>query len=486
MNYSMVFRVWGYLLIVLACTMLIPTLIAVHYQEDMVESFVSAMVATLTVGIAFTLSRGASFKFQIKESFLMVSGGWVLFALLGALPYFAGSLPWISGVSMTYTDAVFETMSGLTTTGASVITNIEALPKSLLFWRCLTHWMGGMGIIVLSLAIMPLLGSKGSNLFKAEVPGVSADKLMPRLQGTAKILWVVYGLLTLIHAVLLYWAGMSLFDSICHAFSTMATGGFSNNNASIAGYQNPLVEWIIVLFMVIAGANFTLHYHLLRGKLKPYWKDVEFRAYFLIFFTATVVVSLTLWLGQNTPLVDGIRMAAFQVASILTSTGYASENYVLWPQFAQFVILGMMLIGGCGGSTGGGVKVVRILMIFKLAFGELRKTLHPKGVFHTKLAGVPIKEELAAKVLSFFVLYAFTIVFFAGLLSLLGMDIFTALSASLSCIGNIGPGFAGVGPVENFAAIPEAGKWLLGLEMLIGRLELFTVLVFFTRDFWRS
>jgi trk system potassium uptake protein TrkH len=487
MNFGMVFRVWGYLLVVLSITMLLPTAMAVYYEEEIVEPLLASMVLTLSVGGLLTISRSAGAKFQLRESFLMVTGGWVLFATFGALPYYLGSLPWINGVDyISYTDAYFETMSGLTTTGSSILNDIEALPKALLFWRSWTHWLGGMGIIVLSLAIMPLLGSKGGALFKAEVPGVSADKLMPRLQGTAKILWMVYGFFTLIHAVLLHWAGMDLFDSVCHAFSTMATGGFSNNNASITGYASPAIEWVIIVFMIIAGANFSLHFHLLRGSLKPYWKDVEFRTYMGIILIATAVIALGLNWKQDVQWQDSVRLGAFQVASILTSTGYASADYVLWPQFTQFVLFALMLIGGSGGSTGGGVKVIRVLIASKLALGEIRKTLHPKGVFHTKLAGEPIKEEVTWKVFSFILLYAILVVFFGFVLSAMGVDLPTSLSASLSSMGNIGPGFAGVGPTNNFAAIPDAGKWILSLEMLIGRLELFTVLVFFTRDFWRG
>lgn len=486
MNYRTVFRVWGLLLLVLAGIMVVPLLIALYNSEDSQETFLAAIVASFTVGILLASTPKEEFQFHIRESFLMVTGGWTLFAMFGALPYCLGSFSWFTGPDLSFTDAFFETMSGLTTTGATILIDIEAMPKSILFWRALTHWMGGMGIIVLSLAIMPLLGAKGANLFKAEVPGISADKLMPRLQGTAKVLWTVYALLTLIHMAMLYWAGMSFFDSVCHAFSTMATGGFSNNNQSIAGYHSPLIEWIMTLFMVIAGANFALHYHLLKGNVSVYRKDTEFKFYFGIFLVASLVSAFALTFQSDVPFEDSIRQSAFQVASILTTTGYVSENYVLWPHIAQFMLFGMMLIGGSGGSTGGGIKVIRILMIVKLALSEIKKTLHPKGVFNTKLAGAPIKEELAFKVLSFVLLYIGATIFFAGIISITGVDLGTSLSASLSSIGNIGPGFGGVGPTESFSGFPDVAKWFLSAEMLLGRLELFTILVFFTRDFWKS
>jgi trk system potassium uptake protein TrkH len=485
MNFNLVVRVWGYLLILLAITLVIPTLLAVYFKEEVVGSFLATLFISLFIGLLMVLKKSDTSRFQIKESFLMVTGGWMCYALVGSLPYSISHLGLVAGPDVGWTDAVFETMSGLTTTGSSVFSDIEALPRSILFWRSFTHWLGGMGIVVLSLAIMPLLGHKGTNLYKAEVPGPNTDKLGPRLQATAKVLWAVYMLFTAVHAILLYIAGMGVLDSICHSFSTMATGGFSNHNASIAGYNNPMAEWIIIFFMIMAGANFSLHFRLLRGNVSSYFKDLEFKAFLIIIGMATLFVTLSLT-RAGVESVEALRRAAFQVTSIITTTGYVSDNYVLWPAFAQFLLLGLMFIGGCGGSTGGGLKVIRILILVRSSLGEMRKILHTHGVFHIKLQGRAIKEDVASKVFGFFVLYVVLTIFFAALLTLVsGLDMGTALSASISSIGNIGPGFAAVGPIENFGFINAPGKWILIFEMLIGRLELFTVLIFFSREFWR-
>lgn len=482
----MVLRVLGFLLLVLAANLIIPTAMAWIGNDSALRAFLFSLFITAVIGGLLAIIPADMKRFQLRESFLMVAGGWWLFGLFGALPFSLGGIAWVGGPFISYTDAFFETVSGLTTTGASVIARPDQLPHSLQFWRNQTHWIGGMGIIVLGLAFLPLLGGRGSTLFRAEVTGPNQDKLMPRLQATAKLLWIVYVLLTVILAVCLRLAGLSWFDAICYSFSTMATGGFSNHAASIAGYANPLVEWILVIFMLIAGASFALHFRFLRGDFKIHWRDLEFRVYFGAFFVLWMGVTAALLMQGPKELESALRDAAFQVSSLLTTTGYVSADYELWNAPAHFLLLVAMVLGGCGGSTAGGIKISRWIILAKSVSSEFRKVLHPRGVFHPKLAGVPIKEEVSSKVHSFFILYFLIWGLGGAVLTMLGTDLGTALSASLVCLGNIGPGFAGVGPTDNYAFFSPLAKWLLSVLMVVGRLELFTVLVLFTRFYWKD
>jgi trk system potassium uptake protein TrkH len=483
MNYPIVFRSLGNLILLLGATQLVPWAVAWHFDEASISPIGYSIIAAGIVGILVGRIPVRSDRFRFKESVLTVTLGWISFSLLGALP-------WIFAGILEPTAAIFETMSGLTTTGASVINDIEALDHGLLFWRSLTHWIGGMGIIVLSLAIMPLLGKQGGNLYKAEVPGPTTDKFGPKLQATAKVLWYVYALITILETGALWLAGMSLFDAVNHAFATVATGGFSTKNASIAAY-GANVQWIITFFMFLAGANFALHFHLLGNPSKifkgpaAYWRDFEFRTYFLITFGVILAIGAILWTQSDLPFEKAIRDASFQAVSIITTTGFVSADYSQWPALAQGLIFALMFIGGCGGSTGGGIKVIRHVILFRSALQELKKTLHPQGVFHLKVSGQPVREEVLAKVLAFFFIYVLLILVTGLMVSFTGPDLGTSMSAALVSVGNIGPGFAGVGPVENFTIIPPAGQWVLMFGMLAGRLELFTVLVLFTRSYWK-
>ncbi len=478
MNHVFVLKVLGYLNLILSVALFIPWLVALGYGEShSAKVFLFSLAFTFFTGFLLAGLKPKSTRFRFRESAMVVTLGWVFFSVFGALPYVLES-------GMGWADGVFETMSGLTTTGASVMTDIEAMSRSILFWRALTHWIGGMGIIVLSLAILPLLGASGASLFKAEVPGPTTDKLMPKLQETAKLLWYVYVGITALQIVLLKLAGMDWFDSVCHTFATVATGGFSTRNASLAAFDTPLIQWIHIVFMFIAGANFTLHFRLLSGQPSIYFKDREFRFYFIIFAFASLSIALDLFLRQGLGVEKSLRDASFQVVSILTTTGFVSADYSQWSSLAQGILLLLMFIGGCGGSTGGGVKVIRVMILLRVGWGELRKVLHPNAVFHLKIAKTPVKEEIQAKVLAFFVLYFLTAFFGGMLLTVTGIDIGSALSASLSCLGNIGPGFGLVGPVENFSGLSDAAKWILSFLMMAGRLELFTVFVLFTREYW--
>ncbi|KAA3656115.1 MAG: TrkH family potassium uptake protein, partial [Calditrichaeota bacterium] len=340
------------LLIVLGVSLLLPAFIAWLYGGSDFWSFIDTGIGCIVIGIAGFLLTRLQHELRPKEGFVIVTFGWLLFAGIGAIPFV------LSGAIPSYTDAFFETMSGFTTTGATILTEIETLPHGILFWRSFTHWLGGMGIILLSLAILPLLGVGGMQLFKAEVPGPSPDKLSPRIKETAKMLWIVYFLLTFVETILLWWAGMSLFDAVCHAFGTLATGGFSTKNASIGHYDNPVIDYIIILFMIFAGTNFALHYRALQGKILFYWRDPEVRVYLGIIVVGTLIVGIAVWVNTEYGLADNFRYSIFQVVSILTTTGYGTADYELWGVTALLLLFIFMFIGGCAGSTAGGMKII--------------------------------------------------------------------------------------------------------------------------------
>ena len=415
-----------------------------------------------------------------REAFVVVSLSWVLCSAIGALPfYFQGSVP-------TYADAYFEAMSGFTTTGASVLTDIQGNPRGILFWRSLTHWLGGMGIIVLSLAILPFLGVGGMQLFKAEVPGPVPEKLTPRIQQTAVVLWGVYVLMSAAETVLLMVAGMNLFDALTHTFGTMATGGFSPRNLSVGYYQSPAIDWIITAFMFLAGANFTLHYFALRGKLSVFWKDDEFRFYTWVTLFSTLTITAALMLGSHyASLGQAVRYSAFQVVSILTTTGFVTADFEKWPAYTQLLLVVLMFVGGCAGSTGGGIKNIRILLLGKQAAIELKKLLHPRAVLVPRVGGRVVERDAVSSVGVFFVVYMGIFVGASLVMAALGLDILSALTSVAATLGNIGPGLGVVGPMDNFAGVPQAGKWVLSLCMLLGRLELFTVLMLFVPGTWK-
>jgi trk system potassium uptake protein TrkH len=430
------------------------------------------------LGAYFVTRKADNRSIGKREGYLIVSLSWVVFSFFGAIPF------WISGAIPSFTDAFFETMSGFTATGATILSDIEAMPKGLLFWRSMTHWLGGMGIIVLSLAILPLLGIGGMQLFMAESPGPTYDKLHPRIKETAKRLWGVYVLLTLIQTGLLMLGGMNLFDGLCHAFGTMATGGFSTQNDSIAGYS-PYIHYVITFFMILAGTGFTLHYFVLRGMFSRVRANDEFRFYLFVLGAATLMISISLIGNGVFGTEEGFRNALFQTVAIVTTTGFVTSDYLLWPNFAWFVILLLMFTGGCAGSTAGGIKMVRHLLLFRNSLLELKRQVHPFAVIPVRLNGKPVSQNIIYNVLAFYLIF-FTI-FAAGVLIMsgIGLDFESSIGVVIASLGNIGPGIGMVGPVENYAAVPLAGKWVLSFLMLLGRLELFTVLILFTRAFWK-
>jgi len=456
------------------------TLVFFNSTHDFLPLLVSGTGVCLIGMILWLLNRNLDQNsIGKREGYIIVSLAWVIISLFGAIPFV------LSGVTTNYTDAFFETISGFTTTGASIFTDIESIPKGIMFWRSMTHWIGGMGIIVLSLAILPILGIGGMQLFVAEVPGITPDKIHPRITQTAKRLWFIYVLFTLVQTALLMLGGLNLFDSLCHAFGTMATGGFSTKNDSIAGFS-PYLQYVIIIFMFLAGINFSLHYFALKGKFQKIFSNEELRLYSLIVLVSSLVIASAFISIQGTPVEKAFRDSLFQVVSIVTTTGFVSSNYLLWPFFTWFLLFLLMFTGGCAGSTGGGIKIVRITLLFKNSLLELKRIIHPQAMLPVRLNGKSIPQEIIFNVLAFFLIYIIVFAFGSLLMSFLGLEFESAIGSVASCLGNIGPGLGIVGPVLNYGLIPDAGKWLLAFLMLLGRLELFTVLILFSPTFWRK
>ena len=389
-----------------------------------------------------------------------------------------------------FVNCLFESISGFTTTGASVLgatVEIESVGKGLLFWRSFTHWLGGMGIIVLAVAILPLLGVGGMQLFHAESPGPTKEKLFPRIRETAATLWGIYVLLSIIEVLLLMGAGMTVFDSLCHTFGTMATGGFSTMNASIGAYHSSLIDIIIIVFMFLAGANFSLHYLAITGRIQAYWKNSEFRYYFAITIASILLLSGILYVsGTYENILSALKYGSFQTVSIMTTTGYATADFELWPVVLQFLLLLFMFIGGCAGSTGGSIKIVRIVLLFKYAYRELFRLVHPRAFAAVKLGGKVIHKDVLESVGGFFILYMGLFAVGSVVMTAMGLDIITAISSVAATLGNIGPGLGTVGPAENYYHIPTFGKLVLSFLMILGRLEIYTVIVLFAPEFWKK
>lgn len=496
----------GNILLVLAVTLLAPLAVCLTDPPEVrtgeMQAFGITVAATAIVGLglrmAFRKRRG---EMQSLEGFAVVSLGWITVAFFGSLPFL------ISGAIPSFADALFETTSGFTTTGATILSDIEALPQGLLFWRSFTHWLGGMGIVLLSVAILPALGAGGSQLFKAEVPGISGEKLTPRIAETAKVLWQVYLLLTVLEIGLLFAGGMSLFDSACHTFGTMATAGFSTKNASIGHYQSAYVEWVIIAFMFLAGCNFVLHYHLLRRNFGKVADNRELRWFIGILVGVSVLLTVFLVLSPPSEFRDGarpdgletfgetLRTSVFQAVAITTTTGFGTADFDAWPDFCRFLLVVMMFVGGCSGSTTGSIKVSRILILLKYPVREIRRLARPRAVFRIRIDDEAVDRSLVDNVIGFCLLFFLT--FVAGTLLVVAcenifeppgkqrIDLVTASTSVIAAIGNIGPGLNRVGPAENYGWFSDASKYVLSFLMILGRLEIFCVLVLLSPRVWR-
>lgn len=495
LNYKIIASFLGLTAMLNGFFMFIAVPFSIYYQETAKWGILFAGLLTVTIGfLLWFFNRNAEKNLQKKEGYLIVTLGWLVLSFTGMLPYlFTGSIPSV-------TDAFFETISGYSTTGSSILQEIEAMPKGILFWRSSTHWIGGMGIIVLTIAILPLLGIGGMQLFMAEAPGPSADKMHPRITETAKRLWLLYFSLTFTEFFLLKIAGMTWFDAINHAMATMSTGGFSTKNASIAHYNGqPLIQYIIIAFMFIAGTNFVLTYFALKGKVSKILKNEEFKYYFLITLAVTIVITFLIVNYQDPNLNTSIehpknlgevesafRHALFSVISVITTTGFVSADFTMWNSMATMLMFALFFMGGSAGSTSGGVKVVRHVIIIKNSFLEYKKLLHPNAIIPVRYNQNTVPKGVIYNILAFFVLYLLIFICSSIIFTFLGLDFQSAIGATTSSLGNIGPAIGSVSPVDNFSHLPVLAKWLCSFLMLIGRLELFTVLILLTPYFWKK
>lgn len=481
-NYRLVLRVVAVILLVVIAFMLTSLVWALLDGESgTARAFlITALLVSLPAGLLLLMSERPDQEVSTRDGFLMVGLGWIAASLCGALPFY------LSGTIPSFADAFFESMSGFTTTGASILTDIEALPRSMLFWRSLTHWLGGMGIIVLAVAIFPILGIGGLQLIKAEAPGPSVDKLTPKITATAKILWLTYVILSAAETVLLMIAGMDLFDALTHTFGTMATGGFSPRAASVGHYNSALVDGIITAFMVMAGINFVLYFKLVTGRFSSLLRDTELKVYLLIFLGSSLAMAIGLQGKHFSSFGESLRYATFQAASILTTTGYATDDFALWPAVPQAILFVLMFIGGCSGSTGGGIKVIRIVTLLKQGWNEMRYLVYPAGVFRIRINGEVLKKNVVYAISGFVMLYITLLLVTTLMVSASGQDLVTSFSTALVTLGNIGPGFGRVGPALNYAFYPPWLKVFLSFIMMMGRLEIYTVLVLITPRFWRQ
>jgi trk system potassium uptake protein TrkH len=493
-RFKVVTYVLGWILIFFSAAMLPSAAIGMWYGSGGVAAILYSVLFTIIFGLCLLLTKPPEdIDLMPRDSFLIVTGGWFLCSIMGALPFFFDSTFVAPDQHITiitelvsFTDSVFECASGLTTTGASVL-NDFAQPHAIMFWRSTTHWLGGMGIIVLSLAILPLIGAGGMQLFKAEAPGPVTDRLKPRIKDTAMALSKVYVLITIIETVVLKFCGMGWFDAVCHAFGTMATGGFSTHPLSVQGFESSTINYVITFFMILAGANFALHYRFLKGDLKSYIRNGEFFTYLSIIGASTLLLTGLVFLQQeNKDIFYALEHAAFQTASIITTTGFATADFEQWYPVAQMGLFYLMFIGGCAGSTAGGIKVMRIMILAKYAHREMKRLIYPTSVIMLKMDDKTVPEQVAEGIVGFFILTVVMFILSTMLLSAYGLDFITSLTATAACMFNIGPGLGDVGPYDNFSGLPALLKWWLSFCMIVGRLELYSVLILTAPEFWRK
>lgn len=478
MNKNLILKTLGLLLLCEAAAMTPSLFISIYYNENELSAFIYSIIITGLAGAFLSAIPVQSKEVGYREGFTIATLGWLFTAGFGSLPFH------FSGV-LTGVDAFFETMSGFTTTGASVLSDVESLPHGILFWRSLTHWLGGMGTIVLILALIPSLKIAGMQMFKAEVPGPTKTKVLPRIAQASRQLYKVYLIITASQIILLALAGMPLFDSFIHTFGTVATGGFSSKNLSVGAYDSLAIELIIVFFMLLCGMNFALHYSALRGNFNSYWRDPEVRAFLGITAVSVLLISGNLFHSLGLAAGDALRASLFTVSSVITTTGFATDDFDRWPEFSRMLLLILMFIGGCAGSTSGSIKVVRLIILFKSAARQIVRLLHPQAVVPVRLGREVIPDAVVENVQAFFFLFLLIFAAATAYLSSLGLDLVTSISAVAATLANVGPGLGLVGPMANYSAIPDPGKVVLSICMLVGRLEIYTVLVALSVRYWR-
>ena len=480
-NKKMIFRVLGVLLFIESAMFLLCAAVSLCYGEQDYQYFLyTILLNTLVGGVLLICSRGAENRLTRRDGYCIVTFTWFLFTLFGMLPfYFSGGIPSV-------TDAFFETMSGFTTTGSSILNHVEALPHATLFWRSLTQWLGGLGIIMLFIAILPSLGIEGRDLYVAEVTGPTHNKTSFTFTSSARQMWILYTILTLLQTLLLLFGGMNLFDGICHAFTTMATGGFSTKQNSIAYWDSAYIQYVIIIFTFMAGTNFGLLHTAIRGNWKKLIQDNEFQLYFMLVVLASVVIGVGLYVIGWADFEKSMRDATFQVVTLITTTGFATADYLLWPPLLGLILFLLLFVGASAGSTAGGMKVVRVYLLFKNSFVELKRIIHPNGIINVKYNNKSVHPNIMTGIMAFAIL--FMIVFTIGslIMTIFTEDIITACSAVVSSMSNVGPGFGSVGPMFSYAHLNDFAKLFLAFLMLVGRLEIFTVMVLFTKAFWRK
>lgn len=490
----LVIRLLGFLSLSLGVFMLFPLLIALaDGSSDRAPLLMACAVCVVLGAVTAGTTRNLRGNLGLRQAFLVVTVGWFMAGVFGSLPYLFSTLMAEPGDPIhfeSYADCFFESVSGFSTTGSTILSDIEAVPRGLLFWRSLTHWLGGMGIVVLSIAILPLLGGGGMNLFKAEAPGgILPDKLAPRIAETARSMWWVYIIMTMAETFLLMGGGMSIYDALCHAFGTVATGGFSTKNTSVAYFQSAYIDYVISFFMFLAGVNFFLHYQALKGDLRVFWRDSEFKFYAKAVGLAILVVLLDII--SEVPEYAGnfwqaLQDSVFTVCAIVTTTGFGTADFEQWPELSKFLLITLMVMGGSAGSTAGGSKCLRVQIFFKAGYRELQRILHPYAVIPVRVGRRAVPDSAVASVLGFLTCITALFLFSSGCLAALGIDLTTAYTAVVACIFNIGPGLGQVGPTDNFGFMPGAAKYILSVCMILGRLEVYTVLVLLIPDFYKK
>lgn len=481
MKFLTFIRINTILLAIISATFCLPIITAICYKEfSVLPSFIIPMLITWFVALVIQFAcRKKPIKLSTRLSFLVVAFAWIDVSLLGALPLF------FSGYFPSFTNAVFESVSGFSTTGATILSAVENLPRSINLWRCQTHWLGGMGIVALTVALFPLLGVGGFQLVKAETTGPEKGKVTVKMTSTAKALWLIYILFTIIQTVLLMFAGMDFVDALSHTFSTLGTGGFSSKNSSVGSFNSATIDWIIIVFMFLAGINFSLYFYLFTGKLSDIRENSELKVYVAIVVAASFLTTIfnlssygTFW--------TSLRFSTFQVVSLLTTTGYGTADYTFWAPAAQFVLFSLFFIGGCSGSTGGGIKVVRWVILGKQSKNEIERMIHPHGIFNIRMNSRPGRKDIVFSVTSFLTVYAILVLLttFVGCIG--NLDIFSSFTGALSMVGNVGPGFSNLGPSANYGFLPDFVKWWYCFAMLAGRLELYTMMIYFFPAWWEK
>jgi trk system potassium uptake protein len=482
MEFAPIFKAIGLINFIISSGLAVPMLYALLLKSNDLKAFIISFGISIISGLILTTFIKSERQLTFRDGYALVSFCWIDVGLIGSIPYY------FSDSVINFTDAFFESVSGFTTTGASIILDIEGLTPGILLWRSMTQWFGGMGIIVLSLAIFPFLNIGGMSIYKAEVPGPKMEKLTPKIQDTAKVLWVTYFILTLLLTLFLYFAGMTFFEAINHSFTAISTGGFSTLNTSIAGFNSPSIEWILTIFMILAGVNFALHYRFIfqRFKIKEYLRDSEFLFFLLVVTVSIILMSLVIIFKNGGSFQVVLRNVCFTVASILTTTGFGTVDYLLWPVFCQLFLLILMLIGGCAGSTSGGIKAVRILLVLKYMYVNLLKSLQPLLVRNVRLRKTYVDQTVLSGILSFIFMYISVMSLSILLVALDTDDFITAVGSVVACLSNIGPGLGSVGPASNYAHLGSFTKWILIMDMITGRLEVLTVLVLFFPRTWQK